>query len=60
VFFADPSKAKPSISDSAYWQRTDDGPVIHVLKGKVHYSLSVDPANEKRLTDLAAALASRL
>jgi hypothetical protein len=59
VFFADPSKGKPSIGDSAYWQRTDSEPSIHVLKGKVHFSLSIDPANQKELTNLAVALASR-
>jgi hypothetical protein len=62
VFFMDSSKPKPSgIGDSAYWDNIDgDNPKIHVLKGRVHYSLGVDPANEKLTLQLASALAARL
>jgi hypothetical protein len=62
AFFADRSKPKPSgIGDSSYWQNTDkDEPQIHVLKGKVHYSLGMQPANEKLLKDLATAAAARI
>lgn len=60
VFFIDSSKPKPSIGDSAYWQSTDKGLAIHVLKGKAHFSFQIDPPNEKQLKDLAVALAARL
>lgn len=60
VFFTNASKPKPSgIGDSAYWG-VDDAPTIHVLKGRVHYSLSVDPANEPLVLQLASALAAKL
>jgi hypothetical protein len=59
VFFTDRSKPKLSIGDSAYWDSTENKePKIHVLKGKVHYSLGMQPANEKQLKDLAAAVAA--
>jgi len=62
AFFADRSKSKPSgIGDSTYWQNTNqDEPMIHVLKGKVHYSLGMQPANEKQLQDLATVVAARM
>lgn len=60
VFFIDSSKPKPSIGDSAYWQSTDKGPAIHVLKGKVHFSFQIDPPKEEPLKHLATALAERL
>jgi hypothetical protein len=56
---ADDSAGKPSIGDSAYWDSTTKAePQIHVLKGKVHYSVGMRPANEKQLQDLAAAIAA--
>ena len=60
VFFIDSSKPKPSIGDSAYWQSTDKGLAIHVLRGNVHFSFQIEPSNEKQLNDLATALAARL
>ncbi len=61
-FFMDSSKAKPSgIGDSAYWQTGDqDELTIHVLKDKSHYSISMQPTDEKQLLQLASALAARL
>lgn len=50
-------KSKPAIGDSAY---IDDSHAIHVLKGKVRYYISIDPANEKQLQDLAASVAARI
>jgi hypothetical protein len=52
-----PAKSKPAIGDSAY---IDTGGAIHVLKGKVRYYISIDPANEKQLKDLATSVAGRL
>jgi hypothetical protein len=59
VFFANRSKPRPSVGDEAYWG-TGDEPVIHVLKGKVHYSVAVYPSNAKQAQDVAAALAATL
>jgi hypothetical protein len=62
---ADDSRGKPSIGDSAYWvEPTKQTLVIFVLKGKVHFSISVHfsikmtTADEKQLKDLAAAVAA--
>jgi hypothetical protein len=52
-----PAKSKPAIGDSAY---IDSGGAIHVLKGKVRYFISIDPANEKQLKDLAVSVAARI
>ena len=63
VFFKDNSKPPlTGIGDSAYWNTThnQNAPVIHILKGKVHCQLELDPANEKQVKDLAAALAAHL
>jgi len=62
LIFEDKSKPRPSgIGDAAYWDSTDDEePHIHVLKGKVHYSLGIEPANDKQLQNLAAAVAATL
>jgi hypothetical protein len=60
MIFEDKSKPRPSgIGDSAYWDSIDDEePQIHVLKGKVHFSLGIQPANDKQLQNLAAAVAA--
>ncbi len=50
-------KSKPAIGDSAYM---DASHAIHVLKGKVRYYISIHPANEKELKDLAASVAARI
>jgi hypothetical protein len=62
---ADDSRGKPSIGDSAYWvEPTKQTLVIYVLKGKVHFSISVHfnikttTADEKPLKDLATAVAA--
>jgi hypothetical protein len=56
---ADDSKGKPSIGDSAYWVAiTKKQLAIYVLKGKVHFSITMNPANENQLKDLAAAVAA--
>ena len=65
---ADDSRGKPSIGDAAYWvepggsKKVADNSkktlLIFVLKGKVHFNLELIPANEKQLTDLAAAVAA--
>ena len=62
---ADYSRGKPSIGDSAYWvEPTKQTLAIFVLKGKVHFSISVHfsikmtTADEKKLKDLAAAVAA--
>ena len=52
-----PAKSKPAIGDSAYM---DNSHAIHVLKGKVRYYISIDPANEKQAKDLAASIAARI
>lgn len=49
-------KSKPAIGGSAY---VDAKGAIHVLKGKVRYYISLDPANEKQIEDLALAIAAR-
>jgi hypothetical protein len=56
---ADASKGKPSIGDSAYWV-TDakQEPYLYVLKGKVHFSIGMTPANETQMKSLAGAAAS--
>jgi hypothetical protein len=59
VFFANRSKPRPSVGDEAYWG-TGNEPVIHVLKGKVHYSIAVYPSNAKQAQDVATALAATL
>jgi hypothetical protein len=61
VFYIDSSKPKPAIGDSAYWETPlvkKKEPSIHVLKGKVHFTLGIVPANEKQMLDLAAAVAA--
>lgn len=50
-------KSKPAIGDEAY---IDSGHAIHVRKGKVRYYISLEPANEKQLKDLATDVASRM
>jgi hypothetical protein len=50
-----PAKSKPAIGDAAY---IDKSGAIHVLKGKVRYYISIDPANEKQLKDLATTVAA--
>jgi len=52
-----PAKSKPAIGDSAYM---DNSHAIHVLKGKVRYYISIDPANEKQAKDLATSIAGRI
>ncbi|MHB8524738.1 MAG: hypothetical protein ACYDD2_01075 [Candidatus Acidiferrales bacterium] len=52
-----PAKSKPAIGDSAYIDRSH---AIHVLKGKVRYYVSIDPANEKQAKDLARSIAGRI
>jgi len=48
VFVADNSKPKASIGQSAYWAITqDEEPTIHILKGSIHFSPGIDPANDK-------------
>ena len=51
-------KSKPQIGDSAYIDPADGA--IHVLKGKVLYWISVNPANEKGQKDLAASVAAHV
>jgi len=62
---ADVARGKPSIGDGAYWvEPTKKTLALYVLKGKVHFSLQahfsqeVGPANEKQLSELAAAVAA--
>lgn len=50
-------KSRPTVGDSAY---IDASQAIHGLKGLVRYYISIDPANEKQLTDLAASVATRI
>ena len=52
-----PAKSKPAIGDAAYM---DNSHAIHVLKGKVRYYISIDPANEKQAKDLATSIAGRI
>ena len=52
-----PAKSKEAIGDAAYIDRSG---AIHVLKGKVRYYVSIDPANEKQLKDLATAVAAEI
>ncbi|HEV2222458.1 MAG TPA: hypothetical protein VGR84_05595 [Candidatus Acidoferrales bacterium] len=52
-----PAKSKPAIGDSAYM---DNSHAIHVLKGKVRCYISIDPANEKQVKDLATSVAGRI
>lgn len=52
-----PAKSNPAIGDAAYM---DNSHAIHVLKGKVRYYISIDPANEKQVKDLAASVAARI
>jgi hypothetical protein len=59
-FFTDKNKQKPSgVGDEAYWDRTKEAK-LHVLKGKVHYSLGMQPWDEKQLLAIASALSSQL
>lgn len=61
AFFADKSKPAPSgLGDEAYWQTDSDEPQLHVLKGKAHYSLGIEPANDGQLVGLARAITARL
>lgn len=56
---ADDSKGKPPIGDSAYWvMATKVQPYLYVLKGKVHFSIAMRPANESQMKDLARAAVS--
>lgn len=58
---ADAARGKPSIGDGAYWvAATKNTVILYVLKGKVHFSIQMRPANEKQLTELAAAVAARI
>lgn len=64
---ADVARGKPSIGDGAYWvEPTKRTLALYVLKGKVHFSLQahfsldVKPANEKQLSELAAAVAASI
>lgn len=50
-------KEKPAIGDSAY---IDAKGAIHVLKGKTRYYISIEPANEKQMKDLATSIAARI
>jgi len=60
-FFADSSKPKPGIGDESYWDDTQKKePKLHVLKGKTHYSIGVEPADEKLILQLASAIAAKL
>lgn len=52
-----PATSKPAIGDAAYMDKSH---AIHVLKGKVRYYISIDPANEKQAKDLAASIAARI
>jgi hypothetical protein len=62
VVLADKTKPKPSgLGDEAYWGITEDEPsMLHVLKGKTHYSLELEPANDSKLLELAAAVSGKL
>ncbi len=62
VFLADKSKPKLSIGDAAYWRihEDKDPAAIGVLKDKVHFDISFEPANESQLKDLATAVAAQL
>jgi hypothetical protein len=51
-------RSKPAIGDSAYISLNDAA--IYVLKGKVYYWISINPANEKGEKALAAAVAARI
>lgn len=58
---ADDSKGKPSIGDSAYWVNISKTTLaIFVLKGKVHFSITMRPANEKQMQDLANEVAAQI
>ena len=58
---ADASKGKPSIGDSAYLVDINKkGLAIYVLKGKVHFSITMNPANQKQLEDLASEVAGHI
>lgn len=50
-------KSKPAIGDSAY---IDSHSAIHIVKGKVRFYVSLDPADEKGATNLAAAIAAHI
>lgn len=56
--FVTKPKSKPPIGDSAYIDIADGA--IHVLKGKVLYWITINPANEKQEKDLAASVAARI
>jgi hypothetical protein len=62
AFIKDKAKPTPSgLGDEAYWGLTDDEPaMLHVLKGKSHYSLELEPANDSKLLELAAAVSARI
>ena len=67
---ADDARGKPSVGDGAYWVEPDASKrasdtskktlFLYVLKGKVHFSLELTPANEKQLSELAAAVAASI
>ena len=58
---ADNSRGKPSVGDSAYWVNISKTTLaIYVLKGKVHFSITMRPANEKQMQDLANAVAAQI
>lgn len=61
AYLTDNAKPKPGIGDSSYWalaQRNKQR--IAVLKGKTHFSLELEPADESKLKELARAVAARL
>jgi hypothetical protein len=62
AFIKDKARTTPSgLGDDAYWGITDDEPaMLHVLKGKSHYSLELEPANDSKLLELAAAVTGRI
>lgn len=61
VYLADKSKPAPAVGDSTYWQNPDDtGNWLHVLKGKTHFMLSIQPTDDKKLVGLATAIVKLL
>lgn len=60
AFLADSTKPKPGIGESSYWALAEKEPRIAVLKGKTHFSLQVNPPNQEKLKELAAAVAAKL
>lgn len=52
-----PPKSRPAIGDSAY---LDSQGAIHVLKGRTRFYVSMRPANQQQVTDLAASIAPHM